>query len=413
MAYKQPYKQVANNDGASEPITAAVLGALKLGKVLLTGAKAAKGAGAVAKGVKAGKLATKAAKITTKANKIGKATNKGIRLAKKAEKVATRSKNVFEKGSNAMEKASNFNKKINNINSTITKVEDGTTKIQKGYNEKISNLAKNLGTDSDKVDQFVKKSASNLGENIVSKIKPSEKENVSPNTSEKTTIINTPSVETKEPELSGYGNPQGPSLGEGYSNPSSVSKSDQAVNAITPKKNDFISNFHAPVTIKGVTFDAGDAVRAGRLLYNVIKDKNTEKRALNSLLAPEELPKIKKLKNIESESDKRQSLPKATVANASMPNKSNKISIEKIKGKDYKVVDNLDGLGMPEIPSLVKKDKNPTSRSSSINTTSYVDTKKDNLILNSKGPLSRTNNKTSKKLKRKFKKDKNLIAGKS
>ena len=41
MAYKQPYKQVKNNnDGASEPITAAILGAIKLGKIAATAAKA-------------------------------------------------------------------------------------------------------------------------------------------------------------------------------------------------------------------------------------------------------------------------------------------------------------------------------------------------------------------------------------
>jgi len=397
MAYKQPYKQVANNDGASEPITAAVLGALKLGKVLLTGAKAAKGATAAAKGVKAGKLATKAAKLA----KAGKTT--------KAGKVLARSKNVFQKGSKAMEKASNFNKKINNINSTITKVNDGTTKIQKGYNEKISNIAKNLGENKEDVDKFINEKAMNTASNAVSSLGSKNKEIPDPSTNEKITVVNTPTVEAKEPKLSSYGNPQGPSL-DGYSNPSSASKSDQAINVITPKKDDFISNFHAPVTIKGVTFDAGDAVRAGRLLYNVIKDKNTEKRALKSLLAPDKLPK--KLKDIESEADKRQSLPKATVDNASVPNKSNKISIEKIKGKDYYVADSIDGLGMPEIPSLVKKDKNPTSRSSSISNSGYVDIKKNNLILNSKGPLSTTNNKTSKKLKRKFKKNKNLIAGK-
>jgi len=288
-------------------------------------------------------------------------------------------------------------------------IKQASSKISKGYNQTISDLAKNLGENREDVDKFVKNKAKDAVSNAVSNVGSKNKETPSPNTSEKITVVNTlPTVEAKEKKLSGYGSPQGPSV---YSNPSSVSKSDQAINAITPKKDDFISNFHAPVTIKGVTFDAGDAVRAGRLLYNVIKDKNTEKRALKSLLAPEKLPRIKELKNIESEAE-RQSLPKATVANSSMPNKSNKISIEKIKGKDYKVVDNIDGLGMPEIPSLIKKDKNSISRSSSINTNNYADNKKNNLILNSKGPLSRTNSKTSKKLKRKFKKDKNLIAGK-
>jgi len=287
-------------------------------------------------------------------------------------------------------------------------IKQASSKISKGYNQKISDIAKNLGTDYDNVDKFVKTSATNLGNTVASKIssKKEEDEVIPSYSSGKTTIIN-----TTNNKFHGYVNPQGPS--QGYSDPAKISKSDQALNAITPKKNDFISNFHAPVNVQGITFDAGDAVRAGRLLYDIIKDKNTEKKAFKSLLAPEKLSPIKELKNIESEAYKRQSLPKATVANASMPNRSNKISIEKIKGKDYKVVDNLDGLGMPEIPSLVKKDKNSISRSSSINTTSYADIKKDNSILNSKSPLSKTKNKTSKKLKRKFKKDKNLMAVKS
>ncbi len=157
-------------------------------------------------------------------------------------------------------------------------VKQASSKISKGYNQKISDLAKNLGENRGDVNKFVKNKAMNTASNAVSSIGGKNKEMPNPNTSEKTTIINTPSVETKEPKLSGYGNPQGPSLGEGYSNPSSVSKSDQAVNAITPKKNDFISNFHAPVNVRGITFDAGDAVRAGRLLYNTIKDRNRSSR---------------------------------------------------------------------------------------------------------------------------------------
>ena len=67
MAYKQPYKQVnKSNDGASEPFTALVLGAAKLGKVIATGIKGLKAASATAKGLKATKLATKAKNLTIK-----------------------------------------------------------------------------------------------------------------------------------------------------------------------------------------------------------------------------------------------------------------------------------------------------------------------------------------------------------
>lgn len=155
-------------------------------------------------------------------------------------------------------------------------VKQASSKISKGYNQKISDLAKNLGENKGDVDKFVKNKAMDAASNIVSNIGSKNNETPNPNTSEKTTIINTPSVETKEPKSYGYGNPQGPS--QGYSDPTSISKSDEAVNAITPKKDDFISNFHAPVNVRGITFDAGDAVRAGRLLYNTIKDRNRSSR---------------------------------------------------------------------------------------------------------------------------------------
>jgi len=152
-------------------------------------------------------------------------------------------------------------------------IKQASSKISKGYNQKISDLAKNLGENREDVDKFVKNKAMDAASNVVSSIGSKNEETLDRNDSEKITVINTPSVETKEPKLSGYGNPQGPS--QGYSNPSGISKSDEALNVIKPKKDDFISNFHAPVTVKGITFDAGDAVRAGRLLYNTIKDRKT------------------------------------------------------------------------------------------------------------------------------------------
>jgi len=147
-------------------------------------------------------------------------------------------------------------------------IKQASSKISKGYNQKISDIAKNLGTDYDNVDKFVKTSATNLGNTVASKInsKKEEDEVIPSYSSGKTTIINTTNNKSH-----GYGNPQGPS--QGYSDPAGISKSDQALNAITPKKNDFISNFHAPVNVQGITFDAGDAVRAARLLARAIENR--------------------------------------------------------------------------------------------------------------------------------------------
>lgn len=260
MAFKQPYGDF-NKQGASiAPVAAAAPVAVKGIAALL--AKLGIGKGVAAAGTK---VATKA--LTKKAgSKLLQSGGKTI--AKKGGEKATGE--IIKKGAvNAVKDATPTLK--TNITSSVAKSNKGSLKsgikrISESYNEKISNLAKDLGTDSDKVDQFVTTSASNLGENIVSKIKPSEKENEDPYSSEKTTIINTSKNKTY-----GYSTPQGPS--QGYSNPAGISKSDQAANAITPKKNDFISNFHAPVNVQGITFDAGDAVRAARLLANAIKDR--------------------------------------------------------------------------------------------------------------------------------------------
>jgi hypothetical protein len=259
MAFKQPYNNF-NKQGASiAPLAAAAPAAVKGFAALL--AKLGIGKGLAATGTK---VATKA--LTKKAgSKLLQSGGKTI--VKKGGEKATGE--IVKKGAVNVVKDATPTLKTN-ITSSVAKsnkgsLKSGIKKISEGYNKKISNLAKDLGTDADKVDQFVKTSAANLGNTVASKINSNEEE-VNPYSSKKTTIINTPKNENY-----GYSTPQGPS--QGYSNPAGISKSDEAVNAITPKKNDFISNFHAPVNVQGITFDAGDAVRAARLLANAIKDR--------------------------------------------------------------------------------------------------------------------------------------------
>jgi hypothetical protein len=259
MAFKQPYNNF-NKQGASiAPVAAAAPVAVKGFAALL--AKLGIGKGVAATGTK---VATKA--LTKKAgSKLLQSGGKTI--AKKGGEKATGE--ILKKGAVNVVKDTTPTLKTN-ITSSIAKsnkgsLKSGIKKLSEGYNKKISKLAKDLGTDADKVDQFVKTSAASLGNTVASKIN-SNKEEVNPYSSKKTTIINTPKNKTY-----GYGNPQGPS--QGYSNPTGISKSDQAVNSITPKKNDFISNFQAPVNVQGITFDAGDAVRAARLLARAIENR--------------------------------------------------------------------------------------------------------------------------------------------
>jgi hypothetical protein len=233
MAFKQPYNNF-NKQGASIAPAAAAVPA------------AAKGIGALL------------AKLGIGAKKA--AAGSKVALSKGGDFLAK-----FGKGKDLVGKGKDL---VGPIQPKQGFIKQASSKISKGYNQKISDIAKNLDTDYDKVDQFVKGQVSSKGSEIVSRVKSKKEEDeVIPSySSGKTTIINTTNNKSY-----GYGNPQGPS--QGYSNPSAISKSDQALNAITPKKNDFISNFKAPVNVQGITFDAGDAVRAARLLARAIENR--------------------------------------------------------------------------------------------------------------------------------------------
>jgi len=319
MAYKQPYKQVnKNNDGAPVAFLAAIPAIIKgiaaAGKGIALGAKAAKGATAVAKGVKAGKLAAKAGKLTTKAQKIGETTKKGAKLIKKAGKVTERSGKVFEKGSKAMEKASNFGKKAEKMAEMSKKASEGTTKLQKGISnvgDKIDKTAGKIGEATGMEADAVKELGMTAGQTAASNIQSKIQEGKEQQPAERST----PNILPKQVSGGGgYEDPQGPNMFEHRKNygPSIKSKydnvgpsmkeiktttadggevthrSDGASSKFGTKsetesnlyKDGFgettLGNFQAPITIKGVTFDAGDVLRLTMMGYKAGK-KGVEK----------------------------------------------------------------------------------------------------------------------------------------
>ena len=109
MPYKQPYKQVSKNDGASAVGAIATIGALiaKLGTAAKAGATAAKTAGTVAKGVKGAKTVSTAAKTakSAKGSKLlGKASDAGKKVLDKGKKALDKGKEVVEKGKEVYDK---------------------------------------------------------------------------------------------------------------------------------------------------------------------------------------------------------------------------------------------------------------------------------------------------------------------
>lgn len=91
MPYKQPKNTPLHNHGASEPITAAILGGIKLAKVAVAGVKAAKAAKVAAAAAKAAKAA-KAGKVALKAGKFAKAAKAASTAAKTGKATASTAK---------------------------------------------------------------------------------------------------------------------------------------------------------------------------------------------------------------------------------------------------------------------------------------------------------------------------------
>ena len=320
MAYKQPYKNVnSNNDGASEPITALILGAAKLGKVIAGAVKAGKVAAAGAKAAKAGKLATKAAKLA----KSGKSV--------KASKVLAKSQKVAAKGKTKLTKAANWSERAKKAGNFADKIEAGTTKAQKAVTS-VKDKAKGskIGAKvSDKVDKFkdgydkvagkiadktgfdkqnIKDFGAEKGREILAKGGETVMNKLSQGSEQEPAERGTPNIMPKNVEGS-YEDPQGPNMFEHrkdygpsmmckYDNvgPSMkeikttnadgseiIHRNDGASNKFGTKSNTesnlfktsfgetTIGNFSAPITVKGVTFDAGDVLRLGIMGYKGAK----------------------------------------------------------------------------------------------------------------------------------------------
>jgi len=262
MAYKQPYKKVhkQNNDGASAIGTIAGISTL-IGKIA-TAAKAvlpaAKSVGTalktgsgVAKGVEtAGTTAstiTKGAKATGKASKfLGKVSDKGKKALDKGKKIVDKGRDVYDKGAK--------------------KISDAT------------------GIDSDKVKE--------AGQRALSETKSKVSESRANRASEIEEIESkdtTPAGSRNVKSVGSYSNPggpnmfdyrQGPSMGknrnidndgasqdnkklpEDYSN-QNFSSLDNLNLFKSSTANNLLNSYSAPMTIKGISFDAADALRLG------------------------------------------------------------------------------------------------------------------------------------------------------
>jgi hypothetical protein len=322
MAYKQPKNTPMHNDGASEPITAAVLGALKVGKLIagaVKGAKAAKAASAAAKLVKAGKvtaqgvqttvkgskLATKVAKLN-KAGKTAKAAKKGIKAAEETKKAANimkegkRAQEAINKGKEA-QRAFKTSKQIGKEAKRATdyakgkihlkdKLFDAKMQIQNKFNQGADKVSKITGKDFQtvkdagigKIQEGVDRAGTAGIDAIKESSQPANVDNLMQDTEE--TL----------PNSSSYTNPMGPSNnGKGVkpsgNNPgiknasstntfSSLDKSN-----IKPNKTSWIDTYSAPISIGGIQVDAGSLLRAGRLGTVMAKDKIARSKMMKEI----------------------------------------------------------------------------------------------------------------------------------
>ena len=408
MAYKQPYKEVnKGKDGASLPFLAAIPAIIKgiaaAGKGIAAVAKAGKGAAAVAKGVKAGKLSAKAAKVTTKAAKAGgKVTKKGKRLLTKAGKITKRSEKAFTKGTKLMEQASNSGKKIDKFSKLSKKATDGTTKIQETIGkaqDKVGDFAGKIadktGLEKDVVMEKGQVLASSAANAVKDKIAGGGEEPMDP------AERGTPSGITPMQSQGGggYENPEGASMFDHRKNygPSVKSKYDNVGPSMKPLtitnaeggnvtyrsakdgasvdgdgldkfdidednlfKNSFgdskLSDFSAPITIKGVTFDAGDAIRLGILGYKGAKkgvekiqkqrrlagkpgEKAMRKQDRKAGISKKERTKITSEQNAENKRDAR-TKPNAKVTNTVLGKTNSIVQSRKKAIEDMKKSDN-------------------------------------------------------------------------
>ena len=320
MAYTQPKNTPMHNDGASEPITAAVLGALKVGKLIagaVKGAKAAKAASAATKLAKAGKVTAKGAQTTikgsklaaksaklNKAGKTAKATKKGLKAAKETEKAA----NIMKEGKRAQEaigkgkeaqKAFKTSKQIGKETKRATDYAKGKTHLKDKLFDAKMQVENKFNQGADKVSKITGKDFQTVKDAGVSKIEggidragTAGVDAIKESSQAADVSKLTQDTQQDLSNSSSYTNPMGPSNnGKGVkpsgNNPgiktnsktfSSLDKSN-----IRSNETSWIDRYSAPINMGGIQIDAGSLLRAGRVGTNMVKDKIARSKMMKEI----------------------------------------------------------------------------------------------------------------------------------
>ncbi len=307
MPYKQPYKQVSKNDGASAVGAIATIGALiaKIGTAAKTAGAVAKTGATVAKGVKGAKAVSTGAK-TVKTAKTASTTAKSAKGSKRLGKVSDAGKKALDKGKKVVEKGKDV-------------VEKGKDAYDKGA-EKIADAT---GFDKQNIKDFGTEKGQELKDAVSTKIqagKESQEEEPTP------AVQQAPYSRPSHEAQGSYANPQGPSMfdfrkdhgpsfgknvnyansNHGASLPADANNNNEDDKPVDENSNYLSSidkfnlwsktdpeqmwqSYSAPITIKGVTFDAADAIRLG-IMGGKLIDKGIKKHKANKW-AKEELKK--------------------------------------------------------------------------------------------------------------------------
>ena len=317
MAYKQPYGNTNKNDGASYLPIAEIatlvgkgIGAVKTG---IASAKAAKAGLTIAKAAKATKAGATAAKASKGGSTLTKMVPKGakaIDTSSAMPKLQTLQKtaDAGKKGSKAFKKIGDAGKKALDKGKEV--FEKGKEVVDKGrdaYDKGVEKVADVTGFDQD----AIKETASNLKDSARDSIDQGlskRKEDIEA-ASQKGSIDPLPSSRAVHDAEGSYANPSTTGASMCNHGPSKPNVNTTNMNTNNPAKannnqwsslnNNFFkatdqtfASYSAPVTIKGISFDAADAVRLGIMGYkavnkgvkdrkNIIADKGFQKAKHN------------------------------------------------------------------------------------------------------------------------------------
>ena len=309
MPYKQPKNTPMHNDGASEPITAGILAALKIGKIAAVGIKAAKAAklaklGAAgikaakgAKGIKAGMTtlkASKALKAGKAATTAGKAA-KGARLTAKAGKLSAKAGKLTAKNAAKVAKGpSKIGKLASKVGDKAKGVKD---KVDKGFEKLESATGGQLGNAEELKqkagDQIRTKAVEGLQKGVANKREEDEERSGRISSAVSGQIE---SMRSKPSSGGGYSNPDGASLpdpngatpiqanpGGNSSNQNLLSEEDQKeqvdsladsnMNKLAPT-----SSLPESLDIKGFSVPLAGMARLGKALASGVDKKYNKAR---------------------------------------------------------------------------------------------------------------------------------------